>query len=685
MKEPDWSQLPAKTPMRVRVLLQRCLQRDVRQRLQAMGDARISLEEVLSGAPEAAPSLAAFGGASKPWWLWAASGFAGLLLLATALSTFLYFHQKAPARQVSRYEIPLPEQLTGGGRFALSPDGRTLAFIGTGADVQSRLWVRSLETLESHPLDGTEGVIEYPFWSPDSRTIAFFAQGKLKRIEVSGGPAATLCDAPSLLFGGAWNRDGQIVFGSGVGLRRAPASGGAPSPLTVGGVAANPSFLPDGRHFVYLRATATSDAPIGVYVGSLDAKPQEQPSKPLLTDYSIAFFTPSADGAAGYLLFVRGAKQDGALGTLMAQPFDARRLELTGEAAPIAEHVSNVGFSVSATNDLVYMAGGGPALAGAGARGIVQGQLTWFDREGRVLGIFGDPGSYRTLALSPDGARVAFDRADPQNPTTRNIWLYEFARGVTTRFTFDSGYDANPVWSSDGSRIVFGSSRGGLGAVQFNLYEKPSDLTGEDELLFQLAGSGEVPSSWSPDGRFLLYYTVGGSSRVWLLPLRESAADRKPIPLDRSEFGQAWAKFSPHGRWIAYSSDESGRGEVYVRPFDAASATGSSSSSGAPLSGKWMVSKDGGGTPLWRRDGKELFYLGADRNAMAVEVGTSGGFRAGIPKALFKVPTGVFFWDVSADGQRFLMAAPSAARSQPPFTVVLNWTEELKRLVPTWK
>ena len=673
-EEPDWSQLPAATPTRVRVLLQRCLQKDPKQRLRDIGDARISLDEVLSGAIDplqASPSA----GLANPRWLWPGVAAVLTVIAVAGWLAFLYLRPKAPTAQVQRFEIPFPEKLTLNGGVALSPDGRKLAFVGTGADGQTRLWVRSLETLEEHQLDGTEGAFVQGFWSPDSRFIAFEAQGKLKKIEASGGPALTLCNVASNIFGGAWNRDDKIIYGSSTGIMQVAASGGSPWPITAGGPSGSPSFLPDGRHFVYARILTQGPIPtlLDTYLGTVDAQPQKQPSKKLLAELSFVVFTPSSDPALGYLLFVRGATVIGGAGTLMAQPFDTRRFELIGEAVPIAEQVSNAAFSASATDVLGYLPGQQAVLPGQGL-GEIRGELAWVDREGKALGTFGDPGFYRSLALSPDGKRVALERVDFQNSNIRNIWLYEFARDVTTRFTFDSGWDSNPVWSPDGSRIAFGSMRGG----RFDLYEKNSNLGGEDELLLK-SGEDKLPSSWSPDGRSLLYNNPLPPNYIWLLPLGGGGADRKPVPIEHSEFSQGFGRFSPDGRWIAYRSDESGRNEIYVRPFDASSATGTSPANGAPATGKWMVSKDGGISPLWRRDGKELFYLGLDGNAMAVEVDTSGAFRAGIPKALFKVPLGLQFWEVSPDGKRFLMPSPSAASAQPPFTVVLNWQAGLKK------
>jgi len=676
-EEPDWSKVPAGTPVRVRVLLQRCLQKDPKQRLRDIGDARISLDEILSGAADAQVAASAPSPAAQ-WRLRLTSAVAAVAVLVAVFLAWLYVRQTPAARSVVQFEVALPTNLTVSGGFALSPDGRKLAFIGRGADGQNRIWVRSLETLEVRQLDGTEGAGGIPFWSPDGRFLAFLAQAKLKKIDSAGGPPLTLCDCPSV-NGGTWNRDDEIVFGSAVGLWKVSAAGGSASPLTTGGIADTPWFLPDGRHFLYTLLAPSGAGSTGIYLGSVDAGPKGLPLKNLLADFSSAVYVPSSNPSLGYLIFVRGAGASGSYGTLMAQSFDTRRLELTGDAVPITDQVANVNFSASDTNVLVYMQGSQPVTA-SGVRGIVQGQLTWFERDGKDLGAFGDPGSYRTVSLSPDGKRVAFDRADAANPATRNLWLYEFARGVTTRFTFDSGADFYPVWSPDGSRIAFTSNGGG----PFVLYQKLSDLAGEAELLYKSVPEVRVPtpSSWSPDGRFLLYFDAIPPDRLWLLPVTGGDGDRKPIRASDSQFDEAVGRFSPDGRWIAYSSSESGKDQIYVRPFNASVAMGSSPSEAAAITGKWMVSKDGGTNAIWSHDGKELFYLSAMGGMMtAVPVSTSGVFQAGIPKALFKVPAGVLFYDVSADGKRFLMPAPSNANpaAQPPFTVVLNWQASLKK------
>jgi len=490
------------------------------------------------------------------------------------------------------------------------------------------------------------------------------------KIETAGGPPITLCDALSFL-GGSWNRNDEIIFGSPSGILKVSAAGGSVSPVTTGGLAALPSFLPDGRHFIYIDATGAGAA--GLHVGSLDGKPEQRSGKKLLPDVTPGVYAPSSRGGTGYLLFVRGAAD--APGTLMAQPFDLQRLELTGDAVPIAENVPNLSFSASSTGALAYSTGQ-QAAGGLGVRGIVMGQLAWFDREGKVLGTFGDPGQYRTLSLSADGKRVAFERSDPQSRGATNIWLYEFDRGETTRFTFGSSRDSHPLWSPDGSRIVYCSQEGG---TLYDLYEKPSNLAGNEALLFKSA-SHKCPSSWSPDGRYLLFFNPVPPSKVWVLSAT-GGTEQKPVPLEQSNFGEVLGRFSPDGRWIAYTSDESGKDEIYVRPFDASLVSDSTTAGQTPVSGKWMVSKGGGNLALWRRDGKELFYLSPDGTAMAVDVNTSGVFQAGVPKPLFKVPTGGLFWDVSPDGKRFILAQPSAASvsAASKFTVVLNWQAALKK------
>jgi len=586
--------------------------------------------------------------------------------------------QEPAGGQVSQFEIPLPKGVSAVTGFALSPDGRKLVFAATDASGHNRLWLRSFDVLDARPLEGTEdpsAPLAPAFWSPDSRSIGFVAGGKLMRVGITGGLPVTICDAPNF-YGGTWSRDGGIVFGTNQGIMKVSAAGGSPAALTREGLAVAPSFLPDGHHFTYMRPFGAVGK-TGVYLATVEGKLDERISTRLLDSVTPAYYAPSGAGSSGYLIFMNSHVPGPNSAPLMAQPFDRDKLKLNGDAVPIAQPVTN--YSVSATGVLVYSlsdtAGGVDVATLNNAGGVVHGQLAWFDREGKILGRFGDSGSYRHVALSPDGTRVAFDRADPNNPSkTRNIWLYDRARGVTTRFTFDSGWDSNPTWSPDGSRIVFASNRDNS---QWLLYQKPSNLAGEDELLTKSNdGTGIIPSSWSPDGRFLLYFNIGVSNKLWLLPVNGAANGESKRVDSGTESGQGDGMFSPDGRWIAYSSNASGRTDIYVRPFNEIGNE-------RPASGKWMVSSAGGFSPRWRRDGSELFYLSLDGTAMSVAVDTSGVFRAGAPKPLFKIPSGVLFWDVSADGKRFLMPAPTDTATRPAsqarIVVVLNWRAALQK------
>ncbi len=664
-EEPDWSQLPTNTPTRARVLLQRCLQKDPKQRLRDIGDARISLDEVLTGAPDV--SLAGAARISAPLWRralpWAL--FAATVVALAAL-VFVHFREKPIVAEAVRLEMPWPEKaiMPATGTFGLSPDGRQFAFFAAGPDGVQRLWIRSLDSLEARPLPGSESSVLAPFfWSFDSRYIAFDAGGELKTIDISGSPAETLCNLTGYGVGGSWNRDGVIIFGQSPGvIMRISAKGGSASPLTTLDASRGeiqhvfPSFLPDGRHFIYLR-TASKPESSGVYIGSLDAKPEQQDSKRLLATAYGPAYVPSSDPSFGQLLFVRD-------GTLMAQSFDARRLELVGDPIPMAEQLGSYRdfgfFSASANGVLVYRTGGGG-----------DSQLTWFDRAGKVLGTAGEWGLYRTPALSPDGRRAVVSRQDSQNGQLV-LWLVDFWRGTSTRFTFGSSSATSAIWSPDGNRIIFISNPSGA----YDLYQKPANGATDEELLLK-SSENKVPTSFSHDGRFLLYLSVDPKTKddLWVLPL---AGDKKPFPFLQTEFNEADGQFSPDGRWVAYVSDESGRNEIYVRTFSPDSTAVASDTAG-----KWQVSYGGGTDPRWSADGKEFYYMTPDWKLMAVEVTINPVFQAGAAKLLFQAPPqrSVTAGEYTVDGKRFLFLAPTqqGSQAQAPFTVVLNWQAGLRK------
>jgi serine/threonine protein kinase len=526
------------------------------------------------------------------------------------------------------------------GPVVVSPNGRRLVFAAR-QPASTRLFIRPIESLLAQPLAGTEGA-SFPFWSPDSRRVGFFADGKLKTIEASGGPAQTVCDAPTGR-GGSWSRDDVIAFAPTPTspIYRVAAAGGPYSPVTtLDRVQATthrwPHFLPDGRHFLYFGGHPLSNG--AIYAGSLDGTER----KLILHSYWNAVYAPP-----GFLLFVRD-------GTLVRRAYDTQRNETHGDDVPIAEGVMSDGwvhrgiFSVSETGVLVY----GRGAVATGPR------LTWFHRSGKQGGVLADAASYPLHRLSPDGRRLAVADRLGGGAT---IWILDLVRGSKTRLTFDPSTNELPLWSPDGSRIVFSSNRKGL----FHIYQKSSDGVGEEELIFE-SGADEHALSWSPDGRFLAYLrreAEGSStSNIWILPL---TGHRKPFPLIESDCDKSFPAFSPDGRWMAYVSNESGGPEIYVTPFPSAK-------------GKWQISTTGGTFPRWRGDGKELFYLGPDNRVRATALSARGSsVKIGSTETVFQVqavPPPATPFDVTADGKRFLInTMPATQGDTEPITLVINW------------
>jgi Tol biopolymer transport system component/tRNA A-37 threonylcarbamoyl transferase component Bud32 len=654
--EPDLSRVPPQ----VRRLLQSCLQKAPKNRLRDIGDAWQLMEE--NPGP-----LASVPPPARRRWLWPA--IAALLTIGFGTVSWMYFRAQPAAAQRIQFQLAPPngQTIPLGSAFAVSPDGRYLAFAATGDDKVTRLWIRSLDSLQARPLPGTEMRVFPPpmFWSPDSSFVVFQDEGRLKKIDIVGGVAQNLCDVEGFVVGGSWNRDGVIILGNstagknGGALMRVAATGGPCLPLTnLDASRAEqshtfPTFLPDGRHFVYHRF---SDSNSGIYVGSIDAKPEEQSTRQLVaTSYGGAYVPPSGL-SPGQLLFVRD-------GTLMAQPFDDRRLELAGRPVAVAEQLDTfftfAFFSVSANGMLIYRSGAGHDLS----------QLTWLDWHGKHLGTVGEPGVYDSVALSPDGTRAAVTHFDG------DIWLMDLARGVSTRFTFGQGSSNSPVWSPDGTRIVFASDRdGGV----FNLYQKFASGAKDEQLLLKTPAN-KTPTSWSRDGRFLLYNAQNPKTGndVWVLPLdMDGRKAAEPKPFLRTEPQQPPAsfdaRFSPDSRWVAYASNESGRNEIYVRAFTPSSTGGFSDG------GRWMVSRGGANDTraYWVDGGRKLVYLASFFKLMAVDITANPSFQPGEPTALFQYPGTVAYF---VGDRRVLATLPVSPSAPAPFTVVLNWPSGLKK------
>jgi eukaryotic-like serine/threonine-protein kinase len=655
-------------------IVERCIEKNPAARFQSTRDLAFALEA--SSAPSG-PTEAVVGIVATPrkraWLAWMIATISTTALVAMLVLESVFYVRRGPTDTPVYRTLILPPAGVNwsidvpSNRFVLSPDGRRLAFVASGADGHRLLWVRPLDTLIAQPLAGTDGVA-MPFWSPDSRFIAFNAGGLLKKIDVSGGPPVTITES-NVNNQGSWNRDDVILFAPKTGpLFRVPASGGTPSPVTrLDGVSGdtthwNSFFLPDGRHFLYHAVGSKTAGPNyarAIYVGSLD--PMEQ-SRLLLEGGSNAKY------ALRYVLFMRDD-------TVMAQPFDADRLELTGEAVPIADHVQTGGasgrtgaFSVSQTGVLAYQTGSGE----------VRSQPIWFDRAGTQISVLGDQADYSGVELSPDGTRAAVAILDPAR-STRDLWVYDVARGLRTRFTFDPGDEGFPIWSPDGNRIAFSSARTGSGASpagfggRISLFVKAASGVGSEELLLTDA-LNVSPTSWSRDGRFVLYFnSVGGSSSGTDLRVLPVSGERRTSVFLQTPFNEGAGQFSPDGRWIAYQSNESGRDEVYVAPFPGPG-------------GKWQISPAGGTFPRWRRDGTELYYLAPNNNLMAAQVnGAGSAFQVGTVRALFQARprfgTAAFGtpYDVSADGQRFLVNTVIQEATSEPITLVVNWTAALKK------
>jgi len=624
-REPDWSALPEATSPHVHRMLRRCLQKDRARRLHHIADARIEIEEALRE-PETriAKTISPFGLAGI-----AAAAAAGAVLMFTGL----YFLRDGGA-EVPQLRLEVSTLPTSDMSVAISPDARSLVFV-VASQGKSQLWIRSLASVTPRPLAGTEDAI-FPFWSPDSRSIGFFAQSQLRRVEVGGGPPQTLATSGESSRGAAWAPDGTILFSSSSGpLFRTTAGGATPAAVTQletgQGSHRFPHFLPDGRHFLYFAVGKPEVS--GIYVASLDSSG----SKRLLDSDTQAVYAHP-----GFLLFLRQ-------GTLLSQRFDPKTLELSGEPMSIAEQVTRIR---NATGSAAISSAANGTVAYRTSLGN-DSRLVWVDRMGKELGTIGPPGAWFAPELSSDSKHVVLHRAI--NGKT-DIWSIEIARGLPRRLTTDPADDEMPIWSPDGSRILFTSARKGA----FDLYQMPFGGGATDTLLS--SSEAQIPASWSPDGRYILYWTNPNLTNLdlWALPL---FGDRKPFPVANSNFDESLGQFSPDMKWIAFQSNESGRFEIYAQPFPASN-------------GRRQISTDGGAQPRWRRDGKELFYVAPNGDLMAVPLAvTSSGLEPGTPVRLFQTPRFLEdrqFYDVATDGRRFLLSVPIEA-APLPITLLMNW------------
>ena len=644
-KEPaPISSLKPMTPPSLNHSIKKCLSKSPEDRWQSASDLASELKWIAENSGQSAGAIpAALTSRSRERAAWLISGALALALIVTSI----WLRNSKVPEQTMYFPAPMSFPARD---IAIAPNGHTIAVLGYLESAgRNALWIYELGAQRARNLADTEGAT-YPFWSADGRYLAFFADGKLKKLEISGGPVQVICDAPSGR-GGTWNKEGMIVFTpdarSGVGLYSVSASGGVVTPISKLDKDRRelshrwPIFLPDGTHYLYMATNfAGQKNADAIFVGSLDSS-----EKHFLVEAS----ANAAYAAPGYLLFYRDK-------TLLAQRFDLKRFALTGDASVVLTdlqyqpQVKRALFDASANGLLVAQTGSGVALS----------RPVWFDRKGKELGAVGKPDVYGNVSVAPNGNLVSVSITDIASQNT-DIWTYDLQRGNTKRLTFNPAQDAVPIWSPDAARLVFASNR-----RDFNdLYVKNSDGAQEEQNILQ-SDADKFPNDWSPEGRYILY-TQDTDFGFVTLPELKNSLFLKASSVVRN------GQFSPDGKWMAYASNETGRWEIYVTSFP------------TPR-GKWQVSVGGGEQPRWRRDGKELFYLSPDSKMMAVPVTTGADFDSGTPAALFQatprqpIPIyDLFVYDVSRDGQRFLIITPVKEAETAPMSVVLDWTAKLNK------
>ena len=663
---PDLDESGVRVPPSVEKLLRRCLEKKPEHRFHSAHDLGFALDAVSSPTSSSGSGLSVAAGTlpdspdmSRSNWLGRAAWIvAAVFLSSTFVLAALYFRREAPQSQTMRFTIAPPDKNSFNEAFALSPNGQMIAFVARGTSGDTSLWVRPLTAVDAKQLPGTEGA-SFPFWSPNSRSIGFFANAKLRKIDAAGGPAQTLADASSDPRGGTWTPDETIIFSPHTTspLMRVAASGGTVSEVTKLNTEAGqsshrwPSMLPDGKHFLFFGRGGSPETQ-GIYAASIDA-----PEPSLLIATPVAGSYTEADGV-GYLMFVRE-------GTLMMQRFDAAKLALSGEARPVIENLLSFPSEIGPTAYSAFSTAAGHLIYRTGDQQTTR--LTWHDRSGKVLDTIGEPAGYHEPSLSKDDTKVLFGRSDGSVPA-QDVYVHDLSRGSTTRLTFDPEADTTPVFSPDETQVLFYSNRG----AKNSFYRKSANGSGNEELILS-GDSGSYPDSWSRDGKYLLYERNGGVQTkvdLWVLPM---AGEPTPFPYLETPFEEAHAQFSPDGRWVAYTSNDTGRSEVYVESFPRGG-------------GKWQISTAGGDQPQWRSDGKELFYIAPDRNLMVVTIEGSGTLAIGKPAVLFQTSTPLTGitddrnnYAPSHDGQRFLVNTLADSANLQPLILVLNWAADIKK------
>ncbi len=663
---PDLSETNKSVNSGLERVVKRCLEKNREERFHSASDLAFAIEALSgvtgSGQTSAVAAAQDERAASRAWPLWLGWMAAGMLLLVLAGGAFTYFRRPAPASASIQFSFSAPKDTAIAESIAISPDGKRIVFGAISATGGSALWVRSLDGLDMQKLPGTDGG-RFPFWSPDSRYIGFFAAGKLKKIDASGGPPQNIADTTAEPRGGDWGPDGTIVYTPQTiaPLFRVPASGGTPVQITELDQGRSetshrwPRFLPDGKHFLYYSRSNNKEEE-GVAVGSIDGKER----KFLFHSRVGASYAPPASGSErGHLLFPRE-------GALMAQDFDANSLELIGDPVAITQNVQSFPTEVGPTAlSVVSVSSNGILVFRSGSTAITQ--LRWTDRAGKESDPLVVPGIYHEPVLSPDAARVTLSIEDAQRG--QDVWTLDLSRNVMTRLTFDPALEGSPLWSPDGGTIYFSSNRNG---GRFAIYKKASTGVG-DEVAVYATDVDVFPDDVSADGTKMLVDLGGGTGVRPMVMLIDLTMREQPVRMVTSTGAVQHAHFSPDGKWMSYSSDESGRPEVYVQQFP-------------PTGGKWQISSAGGDQSLWNPNGKEIIYTGLDRRLMSVTYTAASSFQPGQPEVLFasRLPNSGITDErnnflISRDGQKFLVNGLVDSAEYIPVTVFVNWESSLRK------